>query len=129
MLGSYNLITLAALGYIDLKKFKIPNVILAGWLVTIIIENIISTTPITQSSIISSFATVGIYYPLRQAVKCSAGDFKLYAVMMLTDTPHNILIVCLISMFLSLIPMVCGLKKIPIAFMTLFGYIAFLLIC
>ena len=127
MLSYYNIITLTALGFFDYKMLKIPNEILLGWLATIFVDYSISSTPITVSMIIVAIITAGIYWPIRQAVECSAGDFKLYAVLMLTDRPLNILSICLISMLISLIPMVSGIKKVPIALTTLLGYITFLL--
>lgn len=123
-----NLITLAILGYLDLKKKWIPNVILCGWIVTIITCFRVVRTPINSSSIALSLIVVGIFYPLRQIVKCSAGDFKLYAVLMLALEPMESLMVCFISMIVCLFPLASGIKTIPVAFATFFGYVTFLLL-
>ena len=120
------LISLATLGYIDLKTYKIPNAVLIAWVLSIIYEHYISTIPLSTSSIILAIVIAGIYIPLRQVVRCSAGDFKLFAVIMLATGPQNTLLVCMLSMILSLIPLTCGLKKVPIAFTTFLAYTAFL---
>lgn len=127
MLGVFNIISLAALGYIDYKIYKIPNAILLGWILTILVNCLNSVIPIRTNMVVSALVTVGIFYPIRQVVKCNAGDFKLYAVMMLTDDPFNILTICFISMIISLVPMAVGVKKVPLALMTLFGYVTFCL--
>lgn len=127
MLGVFNIISLAALGYIDYKIYKIPNVILLGWILTILVNCLNSVIPIRTNMVVSALVTVGIFYPIRRVVKCNAGDFKLYAVMMLTDDPFNILTICFISMIISLVPMAVGVKKVPLALMTLFGYVTFCL--
>lgn len=127
MLVVFTIISLTALGYIDYKVYKIPNAILLGWLLTILVNCLNSVVPIRTNMVVSALVTVGIFYPIRQVVKCNAGDFKLYAVMMLTDDPFNILTICLISMIISLVPMAVGVKKVPLALMTLFGYITFCL--
>ena len=127
MLSKINLITLTTLGYIDFKTFKIPNSILCGWILTITFIYLISTISFNINSLIGASLIILIYYPLRKVVKCNAGDFKLFAVLMLTDTPYRVLQVCFISMLISLIPLVSGVKKVPVALTTLFGYGAFLL--
>lgn len=128
MLVATNIMTLTTLGYIDYWYYKIPNVILVGWAMTIVsIQSINSTIPITTSSIVLALVIAGSYIPLRQIVKCSAGDFKLFAVLGLACGSHITLVICLITMLISLIPLACGAKKVPIAFTTLLGYTAFLL--
>ena len=123
-----NLITLAILGYLDLKKKWIPNVILLAWIATLIAISLLALTPINPSSILAALTIVGIFYPMRRMVECSAGDFKLYAIIMLASEPEDSLCICLISMILSLIPLASGIKIVPIALMTFFGYITFLLL-
>lgn len=128
MLVATNILTLTILGYVDYKIYKIPNVIIVAWLTTILVIRLICSTPITKVSIISALVTAGIYFPLRQMVKCEAGDFKLYAVLMLASEPINALMICFLSMIFSLIPLAGGVKKVPISLVTLFGYTTFLLI-
>lgn len=123
-----NLITLAILGYIDFKKKWIPNVILLAWIATLMAISLLALTPFNPSTVLTSLVVVGIFYPLRRMVKCSAGDFKLYAIIMLASEPEDSLCICLISMILSLIPLASGIKIVPIALMTFFGYITFLLL-
>lgn len=123
-----NIISLATLGYIDLKTYKIPNAILMGWTLAIISNHVICSIPLSIHTLISAFLTAGMYIPLRQVVKCSGGDFKLFAVIMLATGPTSALIICLISMTISLIPLACGLKRVPIAFLTFLAYTAFLLL-
>ena len=117
MLVATNIMTLTTLGYIDYWYYKIPNVILVGWAMTIV----------SIQSIVFALVIAGSYIPLRQIVKCSAGDFKLFAVLGLACGSHITLVICLITMLISLIPLSGGAKKVPIAFTTLLGYTAFLL--
>lgn len=123
-----NLITLAILGFFDLKAGLIPNAILLGWTATHIVNLSFGGTHISLFSVAMSLLVVGIFYPLRRIVKCSAGDFKLYATMMLIMNPIDSLHICIISMLISLIPLASGIKMVPIAFTTFFGYITFLLL-
>ena len=123
-----NVITLAILGVIDYKTYKIPNIVLMGWVLTILTVATIETIPIEPQSLILCGVTAGMYFPLRQVVKCSAGDFKLFAIIVLAMDLHCALITIFISMLISLIPLACGVKKVPLALMTLFGYTAFLLL-
>lgn len=129
MLAVANIITLTILGCIDYKTYKIPNVVLMGWFFSVImIKCLTGTIPIDANSITFALVIAGIYFPLRQIVKCSAGDFKLFAVLGLIYGSHITLVICFITMIISLIPLVCGVKKVPIAFTTLLGYTAFLLL-
>ena len=129
MLGLINLCTLILLGYIDFKSYKIPNVVLCGWLGTIlIVHHIGCTTPkIIISTVIGSLIVTGSYIPLRRIVKCSAGDFKLFAVLTVAIGVDDMLAVLTITLLIGLLPLVYGVKKIPIAFVTCLGYIAFLI--
>lgn len=123
-----NLITLAILGYFDLKTGLIPNAILLGWIGTHIANLSFSGTHISSFSVAMSLLIVGIFYPLRCIAKCSAGDFKLYAAMMLIIEPKDSLCICFITMLISLFPLVSGIKMVPLALTTFFGYITFLLL-
>ena len=123
-----NLITLAILGFFDLKTGMIPNAILLGWIGTHIVNLSFSATHISLFSIAMSLLVVGIFYPLRRIVRSSAGDFKLYAAMMLIIDPIDSLYICFITMLISLIPLASGIKMVPIALTTFFGYITFLLL-
>lgn len=119
-------LSLAILGYIDYKTYKIPNVILVAWAVSKYANCLLSAIPINVQTIILTVGTAGMYIPLRQIVKCQAGDIKLFAVIVFTAGPNSALRICLISMLISLIPLVSGVKKVPLALMTFFGYVAFL---
>ena len=123
-----NIVTLAILGFLDLKKHLIPNVVLLGWILTLIFILFMSATPINPSSVILSLAVVGIFFPLRQIVNCNAGDFKLYAILMLIHEPTESLWICFLSMIISLYPLTSGNKIVPLALTTLFGYVTFLLL-
>lgn len=123
-----NIISLSILGYVDYKIYIIPNIILLAWAVSTYVIHLISAIPISAHTIILAGITAGMYIPLRQIVKCEGGDFKLFAVIVLATGPNYALSICLISMFISLIPLVSGIKKVPLALMTFFGYIAFLLL-
>lgn len=131
MLGLINLCTLILLGYVDFKSYKIPNVVLCGWLGTILTMYLIigyCTTPrIIIPTVIGSLIVTGSYIPLRRIVKCSAGDFKLFAVLTVAIGVDNMLAVLTITLLIGLLPLVYGVKKIPIAFVTCLGYIAFLI--
>ena len=122
-----NVITLAILGVIDYKTYKIPNIVLMGWVITIFTMFRLQAIPMKIQTLILCGITAGIYFPLRQIAFCSGGDFKLFAVVVLAMDSHSALITIFISMLFSLIPLACGVKKVPIAFMTFFGYTAFLL--
>ena len=128
MLG-LNLSTLMLLGYIDFKSYKIPNVILCGWLGTVLILKIIeSTTPGTIiPTVIGALIVAGSYIPLRRIVKCSAGDFKLFAVLTVAIGIDDMLITLFFALLIGVLPLASGIKKIPIAFVTCLGYIAFLI--
>lgn len=123
-----NIFSLAILGYIDYKIYKIPNVILVAWVTSICVINLYSAIPLNAQTIILSGLTAGMYIPLRQIVRCEAGDFKLFAVIVLATGPNYALSICLISMLISLIPLASGIKRVPLALTTFFGYIAFLLL-
>ena len=123
-----NIISLATLGYIDLKTYKIPNELLIAWLLAIACNSLICSIPLSIPTLIIALCTAGIYIPLRHVVRCGAGDFKLFAVIVLAIGPHETLTLCLISMLLTLIPLACGVKRIPLAFVTFLAYTAFLFI-
>lgn len=99
-----------------------------GWIATIITNLSIVGTPLNPSSVAMSLVTVGIFFPLRRMVKCSAGDFKLYAVMMLSLEPQDSLYISLISMMISLIPLASGIRYVPLGLTTFIGYVTFLLL-
>lgn len=128
MLMPLNILSLTILGYIDYKTYKIPNIILLAWAVSAYVVRLYSAIPISAQTIILTGLTAGMYFPIRQIVRCQAGDFKLFAVIVLATEPSNALSICLISMLISLIPLTSGIKKVPLALMTFFGYIAFLLL-
>ena len=123
------ILSLAILGIIDFKSYKIPNVILCGWLGTMAFDSLMfSITPkITISSIMDALIVAGSYIPLKQIVKCSPGDFKLFAVLTIAIGVIDMLTILFITMLIALFPLASGIKKVPIAFLTFFGYIAFLL--
>lgn len=123
-----NIVSLAILGYTDYKIFKVPNIILVAWVVSIYVIHLLSAIPINTQTIILSGITAGMYFPLRKIVRCEAGDIKLFAVIVLAVGPNCALSICFLSMLISLIPLVSGIKRVPLAFMTFFGYIAFLLL-
>lgn len=122
----YNLITLAILGFTDFKLYRIPNAIILGWVATILACFNIVSTPINPSSVALSLATVGIYFPLRRIVRCYAGDFKLFAAMMLSLEPNESLCICILTMLISLIPLASGIRYVPLGLTTFLGYVTFL---
>jgi Flp pilus assembly protein protease CpaA len=122
-----NVITLTILGVIDYKTYKIPNVVLIGWVMTTLFVIQLGAIPIKTQSIVLCGITAGMYFPLRRIVACYAGDFKLFAAIMLAMDLHSALITIFVSMIISLIPLACGVRKVPLALMTLFGYTAFLI--
>ena len=123
----WNLVTLAIIGYLDFKQGRIPNAILLGWIATTITVFSIVGTPLNPSSVATSLITVGVFILLRRIVKCSAGDFKLYAVLMLSLEPKDSLCICLISMLISLYPLASGIRYVPLGLTTFIGYVTFLL--
>lgn len=128
-MGIITVVSLATLAYIDLRSGKIPNVILCEWLLTIIFYNLfISTTNVSIDIVFASTLVTGSFLLLRHIVSCSAGDFKLYGVLVLVMGLDDTLKILFISLIYSVFPLVCGFKKVPIAFMTCLGYIAFILL-
>ena len=121
--------SLAILGIIDFKSYKIPNVILCGWLGTMVFDSLMfSIAPkITILSIMDALIVAGSYIPLSKIVKCSPGDFKLFAILTIAIGITDMSTVLFITMLIALFPLASGIKKVPIAFLTFFGYIAFLL--
>ena len=81
----------------------------------------------TITSIMGAIIVAGSYIPLRHIVKCSPGDFKLFAILSIAIGATNMSTVLFITMLIALFPLASGIKKVPIAFLTFFGYIAFLL--
>ncbi len=130
LLDIINLITLAILAYIDYMYFKIPNIILCGWLGTLIyLKYICGTIPeVSIPKVIVFLIVPGSYILLRRIVRCSAGDFKLFLVIAVAIGFNNMLVTLLITCLISIIPLASGLKRIPMAFIAYFGYIAFLLL-
>lgn len=129
MLGLINLGTLVLLGYIDFVSYKIPNVILCGWLGTVmILKDYRYTTPIEIFlTVIGVLIATGSYIPLRRIVRCSAGDFKLFAVLTVAMGIDDMLTILIITLLITTLPLVCGVRKVPVAMTTGLGYIAFLL--
>ena len=125
-----NIVTLAALGFIDLVKYKIPNSILCGWILTymVFLSNGYATPVSLKSRVIASLLVTGSYYLFRRIVKCNAGDFKFFGSITLisgiSDSSKIVFIACLIS----LLPLAWGVKKVQLGLMAFFGYIAFLII-
>ncbi len=123
-------LTLCILGLIDYKKYKIPNVILLLYLGYFIAIDIFDR--ITPNIIIAKIAIVivvsGSYIPISIYVKAAAGDFKLFAVLSYVMGVDDMLATLLITMLISLFVLTCGVKKVPIAYITYFGYIAFQLL-
>ena len=129
MVRLVSLSSLAILGIIDFKSYKIPNVILCGWLGTMVFDRLLfSIAPkITFLSMMDALIVAGSYIPLSRIAKCSPGDFKLFAVLTIAIGVLDMSIVLFITMLIALFPLASGIKKVPIAFLTFFGYIAFLL--
>ena len=124
-----NVITLASLGIIDFVTYKIPNVLLLGWIVTsAFLVNMGGTITITDitSRIGASLLVAGSFIPLRHIVKCNAGDFKLYGVLTVTIGLEKALVVLFITSIMSFFPLANGIKRVQLAFLTFFAYIAFL---
>ena len=123
------LVSLAVLGIIDFKSYKIPNIILCGWLGTMVFDSLMfSIAPkITILSIMDALIVAGSYIPLSKIVKCSPGDFKLFAILTIAIGITDMSTVLFITMLIALFPLASGIKKVPIAFLTFFGYIVFLL--
>lgn len=123
------IVSLAVLGIIDFKSYKIPNIILCGWLGTMVFDSLMfSIAPkITILSIMDALIVAGSYIPLSKIVKCSPGDFKLFAILTIAIGITDMSTVLFITMLIALFPLASGIKKVPIAFLTFFGYIVFLL--
>lgn len=123
-----NIITLAFIGYIDYASYKIPNVILCGWLWTFLYISLNGTTPFISliSTFLVSLLVAGSFIPLSHVVKCSAGDFKLFGMLSATMGFKDTLWIILISSTYSVFLFASGVKKVPLGFLTFFGYIVFL---
>lgn len=111
-MDTLNLISLAVIGYIDYMRFKIQNVILIGWIATFIVINQMYSTNIciNPSEIIASTFVAGSIIPLRRIVKCHAGDFKLYGILTATMELKDKAIILLTHLYISMFPMVKGVK-------------------
>lgn len=128
-LGIITMVSLVALGYTDLRSRKIPNVILCEWLLTIIIYNIfIGTTNISSYVVLASTLVTGSFLLLRHIIPCSAGDFKLYGILILAMGLSDTIKILLLSLICLVLPLACGIRRVPLAFITCLGYIAFLLL-
>lgn len=128
-----SILTLAVIGYIDYASYKIPNVVLCGWLCTVV-ALINRSTPISSETtiyiaktLLVSLLVAGSFIPLSHVVECNAGDFKLFGMLVATKGLDDTLLIILITLSFSVSPFAGGVKKIPIGFLTFFGYIAFLL--
>lgn len=126
-----NVSALAILGIFDYVKYKIPNVILSGWFVTIIVYKILEKGQSTlnnsiEESFIASLLVAGSFLPLKHIVKCNAGDFKLCAVLTVAEGLNNTLWILFISIMFSIPALASGIKKIQVAIYMFFGYIAFI---
>ena len=123
-----NIITLAFIGYIDYASYKIPNVILCGWLWTFLYISLNGTTPFTSliPTLLVSALVTGSFIPLSHVVKCSAGDFKLFGMLTATMGLEDTLWIVVITLSFSFFPFASGIKKVPLGFLTFFGYIVFL---
>lgn len=86
--------------------------------------NSITPNTIIMKTVVA-IIVAGSYIPLTYLVKTSAGDFKLFAVLSYVLGVDDMLATLFITMLISLFPLICGIKKVPIGFATYFGYIAF----
>lgn len=126
----FNVVTLACLGIIDFVTYKIPNAVLIGWIVTsIFINNLGGTITIDDNikNVLFSLLVAGSFIPMRHIVYCNAGDFKLYGVLTAIIGVKNALIVLFMTCIMSFFPLASGVKRVQLAFVTYFGYIAFLI--
>lgn len=127
---SINLLSLAILGFLDAVSFRIPNVILCGWLGTTLIFGLMYDPTVIRylpSALIASLLVTGLYTPLRRIVRCSAGDFKLYGLLTVSLGNDVMLKVLLISLIFSIFSFASGIRKVPLATCTFFGYVAYLI--
>ena len=126
----FNLASLVCLGIIDFVTYKIPNVLLTGWIVTSIFINIMDGTITISDTIqnaVFSLLVAGSFIPLRHIVYCNAGDFKLYGVITVILGIKTAMVILFVTCVMSFFPLASGVKKVQLAFLTLFGYIAFLI--
>lgn len=129
MANVINLISLACIAYIDYKRYKIPNVLICGWILTLThlaSQNGVTNMVAISKTLIASLLVAGLYFPLRQIVNCNAGDFKLFGGLTASLGLSNALKVIFISLSFSIFPFASGMKKIPIGFLSFIGYVTFL---
>lgn len=129
MANVINLISLASIAYIDYKRYKIPNVLICGWMLTLThlaSQNGVTNMVSISKTLIASLLVTGLYFPLRQIVNCNAGDFKLFGGLAVSLGLSNALKVIFISLSFSVFPFASGMKKIPIGFLSFIGYVTFL---
>ena len=118
------------LAYFDLKFYKIPNIIIVLSeltrisILSISHIDIVSIMIRTSSNYIVFFL---LYLLLTPMVKVSAGDMKLFSLLMNFLGREKGLYIIFISLIISIFPLLRGVKKVPIAFCSLLGLIAFLL--
>lgn len=116
------------LTYYDLEFYKIPNVIiLISEIIRIIILSINHIDIVyiiirTSSNYIIFFL---LYLILKIKIKVSAGDMKLFSLMVNYLGREKGLLVIFISLLISIFPLLKGAKKVPMSFMALLSLSAF----
>lgn len=120
--------TLIILSYFDLRFFKIPNIIiLLSEFIRILLSinhiGIINEIIKTSSTYIIFFL---LYLILKSKVEISAGDMKLYSLLVNFLGVDIGLKVIFISLIMSIFPLLKGVKKVPMAFVLMLSFTAFL---
>ena len=69
-----------------------------------------------------------LYLILSTKVRVSAGDMKLFSLLLSFQGRERGLVIIFISLVISIFPLLKGVKKVPLALMSLFGLVTFLLI-
>ena len=122
------IINLFILGIMDLKYFRIPNVmIIYGIFYKIIKDYIIGTIPFSVNEVIIFLGIfIGIIFILNKFIHVPSGDIKLFLMVFLYLGVDKGLYVIFLSMVFSFVFLAVGNRKVPIATMTFIGYITYL---
>ena len=122
------IINLFILGIMDLKYFRIPNVmIIYGIFYKIIKDYIIGTIPFSVNEVIIFLGIfIGIIFILNKFIRVPSGDIKLFLMVFLYLGVDKGLYVIFLSMVFSFVFLAVGNRKVPIATMTFIGYITYL---
>lgn len=124
-----NILALSLIAYYDKKFYKIPNFILVFTIIiNIILRNIFEKYLILNQLINLIFIILGsfiIFATLKLFINIKAGDIKLFSLMIFLEGTDLGLKIVFITLLISLIPIMKGVKKVPLGVANIIAYTAF----